>query len=174
MVPHWAEFAFTRGVNKLLPASTPPLNAISSHWVFRGAKSLPLVDSKMLVIIQHGIHLLGQQGLVEIPQAMFSSLLWSFMFPFCWETADVHLMSLHVLSEVPVQVDFGFVALGKQPQVEHMMIMNCCLQLMQALKYEVSQEQQFQHSPCQPEEGTVFRKHMHGISHNCHAQCLLG
>ena len=103
MVPHWAEFAFTRGVNKLLPASTPPLNAISSHWAFRGAKSLPLVDSKMLVIIQHGIHLLGQQGLVEIPKAMFSSLLWSFMFPFCWETADVHIMSPHVLSEVPVE-----------------------------------------------------------------------
>ena len=83
-------------------------------------------------------------------------------------------MSSHVLSEVPVEVEFGLVALRKQPQVEHMMIMDGCLQLIQVLKHYISQQQKFQHPPCQPEEGTVFFKHTHGVHNNCHEHCQLG
>ena len=101
---------------------------------------------------------------------MLCTLFWPFMFPFCWEAADVHIMSPHVLSEVPVVVDIGFVALGQQSQVQHMMIMDGGLQLIQKPEHPITQEQKFQHPPCKPEEGTVFRKHTHGVSNNSHEQ----
>ena len=128
----------------------------------------------VLEIHHHGIHLLLQQSLVEMSKAMFSPLFGPFVLPFCWEAAYVYIMLPHVLREVSVEVDLGFVALREQSQEQHMMIMNCCFQLIQAPKYTIPQEQELKHFPCQPEEGTVFRKHMHGVSNNCHEQCQLG
>lgn len=111
---------------------------------------------------------------MKLPKAMLSTLLGPLMLPFYWETADVHIMSPRVLSEVPVEMELGLVALRHQPQVQHMMFMDGCLLLIQKPKYTISHEQHFQHLPGKPKKSTVLRKHIHRISNNCLEQCQLG
>ena len=67
-VPTLCRPCFNQGYGQATSCKHPQLNAISSHWSFRGAQPVLLVNPMMLEVHHHGLHLLGQQGLVEIPK----------------------------------------------------------------------------------------------------------
>ena len=72
-------------------------------------------------------------------------MFWPFVLPFSWEAADVHLMSSHVLCEVPVVVDLGFHALWVQLQVQHMVISDGVVEVIEEAKDLIPKEKKLQH-----------------------------
>ena len=115
MFPHCADLALTRGMDKPLPASTPA-QCHQQPLGFQGCPTCPSGKPYDVGGPSSWHTPPGSTRSCGIPKAVLSSLLGPFMFPFCWEAADVRLMSSHVVSEVLVEVAFGLVALRKQPQ----------------------------------------------------------
>ena len=82
---------------------------------------------------------------MELAKAALCTLFWPFVLPFSWEAADVHLMSSHVLCEVSVVVDLGFHALWVQLQVQHMVISDGVVQVIEEAKDLIPKEKKLQH-----------------------------